>query len=151
MLTKYLSKIFIILILLNFSACSKEVKTGYVIDPIKLESIKVGKSKIADVEKILGSPSFVSTANDYEWYYVGSNLKQKAIKKPSVIKNEILTVRFDKKGVVSYVSEQDTTAKSRDIKFVQEYTKTEGNDVNALEQFLGNIGKYNDTVDKDSK
>jgi hypothetical protein len=34
---------------------------------------------------------------------------------------------------------------------VQESTKTEGNSTTAVEQFLGNLGKYNTADDKDSK
>jgi outer membrane protein assembly factor BamE (lipoprotein component of BamABCDE complex) len=134
-----------------FSACEKNVKTGYIIDPLKVDQIKVGKTKSDKVREILGTPSFVSTASNLEWYYVGSDLKQKPVTKPKLTKNTVLIIRFDKKDIVSYISEEDNINKVRDIKFVQESTKTEGNSTTAVEQFLGNLGKYNTADDKDSK
>jgi outer membrane protein assembly factor BamE (lipoprotein component of BamABCDE complex) len=52
-----------------------------------------------------------------------------------------LIIRFNKNGVVKKIEYKDTT-EQKPAEFVQRKTPTKGKELNALQQMLGNIGKF---------
>jgi outer membrane protein assembly factor BamE (lipoprotein component of BamABCDE complex) len=64
------------------------------------------------------------------------------------MKRTILTVKFDKQGIVQKIYELDTT-KQKEIPFVKRETPTKGKELTFIQQIIGNIGKYSGPTDDD--
>ena len=71
-------------------------------DPKIVISIQPGIHKRHDVEKRLGTPSTITAFDNEVWYYISGRVKSVAFFKPKLLKRRILTVKFDKNGIVQH-------------------------------------------------
>ena len=117
-------------------------------DAKRVISIKPGVHKRQDVEQRLGAPSTITTFDNETWYYISGRVKSVAFFKPKLMKRTILTVKFDKQGIVQKIYELDTT-KQKEIPFVKRETPTKGKELTFIQQIIGNIGKYSGPTDDD--
>ncbi len=96
----------------------------------------------SDVLRTLGSPTTQSTFNPDIWYYIGQETEKRGILDPKVIEERIVMVRFHPEtGIVETVEDIDN--ERINIPIARDKTKTHGNEISALQQMLGNLGKFN--------
>lgn len=125
------------------SACSPIVNQhGHVVASEKLAEIRPGSSSKEDVQRILGSPSTLSTFNDRSWYYISRRTSQVAFFAPRTDDQESLAVDFDAGGVVTGVRQFDLRD-NRPVEHVARQTPSVGKELGFIEQLIGNIGKFN--------
>lgn len=115
---------------------------GYDLTQSKLEQIVPMESSRADVAQQWGPPSTVSPFNPNIWYYIGETDSQRGIFAPKVEKRQLIKVVFNDEDLVASVSQMDPE-RGRDIDIVERRTPTAGKEFNALQQFVGNLGRYN--------
>ncbi|MET0156004.1 MAG: outer membrane protein assembly factor BamE [Rickettsiales bacterium] len=89
----------------------------------------------------LGSPSSVSAVDVEKWLYIGSETGRKSIFDPKMKKLRILEIAFDGEGKVASWHEYGNE-NIRPIDFNDDETPTAGHSVGALEQLIGNIGRF---------
>lgn len=131
--------------LLTFSACSPIVATrGNLISDTKMKDLSEGTSTRADVVQHWGPPTAESSFDTNTWYYIGETTEQQGIFAPKVIKRRMIRVSFNPEDNDTVVEIKDldiTTA--QDIALVERKTPTAGKEFTAVQQFIGNIGKFN--------
>lgn len=106
------------------------------------ELIVVGKSTKDDVLSELGSPSSQSSFGSEVWYYISARQETVAFFKPEVVDQDVVRVEFNESGVVKDVT-QFNKNDAKDFSVVKRTTPTEGHSMTIMEQFLGNIGRFN--------
>ena len=106
-------------------------------------SIKPGVHKQRDVESILGTPSAVATFDKQVWYYIGDRVKTVSFFTPEVLERKVVTVRFDKQGVVESLTAKDAPT-TNDVQLVDRETPTKGKELTLIQQLLGNVGRFGD-------
>jgi outer membrane protein assembly factor BamE (lipoprotein component of BamABCDE complex) len=142
------------LIALSFSlalaACSPNVVTrGNLVSPAQFQDVKPKISKRADVVKAWGPPTTVSTFNPNIWYYIGETTSQKGIYAPEVKKRRLIRITFDSKDNDTVADITDLDPKQgKDVDLVSRKTPNAGKEFTAVQQFIGNLGKYNSNPDK---
>jgi outer membrane protein assembly factor BamE (lipoprotein component of BamABCDE complex) len=125
------------------AGCSPTFMThGHRIDDEALARIEPGRTSRDEVLGLLGSPSSLATFDANDWYYVSQRTERKSFYQSDVIEQQVVTVSFDDAGMVEAV-EQDTLADARAVDLVERETPTEGNEFTILEQFIGNVGRFN--------
>jgi len=117
-------------------------------DPKTVKSIQPGVHKRQDVERRLGTPSTTTAFDNEVWYYISGRVKSVAFFKPKLLKRRILTVKFDKNGIVQQIYELDTT-KQKEIVFIERETPTKGKELTFIQQVIGNVGKYSNSSGND--
>ncbi len=123
--------------------CAGEVAThGDMVQADKLAKIVPNQTSQRDVLAILGSPSTVSVLDGEAWYYVGDRRESLAFFKPELLERDMVIVSFDPNGTVSSV-EKTEVDKDLDIEVVERETPTHGSNLTMIEQFLGNLGRFN--------
>jgi len=123
-------------------ACTPVVaQRGNMINDYQLQDISVGTSKRSDILRTLGSPTTQSTFNENVWYYIGQETAKKGIFDPKVTKERIFLVAFTEEGTLETIEEIDRDRLN--IPYARKKTPTHGNDVTILQEFLGNLGKFN--------
>lgn len=123
-------------------ACTPTQATrGNIVEDYRLEEITPGVSTRQNVLQSLGSPTTQAPFDDTVWYYIGQKTEKTGIFDPKVTEQKVVVVTFDPNGVVQTAEKVD--ANRIDIPRVREKTPTGGNDVTAIQQILGNIGKFN--------
>lgn len=126
----------------TLAACSSRVAVrGNLPDPEEVVEILPGDSSREDVQRILGSPSTLSTFQDATWYYIGERTEQVAFFAPEVIERSVLVVTFNDAGLVDD-TRLFTVEDGQEIAMVDRTTPTEGNELTILQQLIGNIGRF---------
>ena len=127
------------------SACSPITATrGNLISDTKFQEVKPHSSNRAEISKIWGPPTTTSSFDGNTWYYIGETTKQRGVFAPEAVKRRMIRVKFDPadNDTIIEVSDLDIN-KAKDIALVERKTPTAGREFTILQQFVGNIGKYN--------
>lgn len=129
--------------LLLLGGCAGEVAThGDMVQDDKLARIVPLQSSQRDVLSVLGSPSTVSVFDGEAWYYIGDRRESLAFFKPWLLERETVVVSFDGSGTVTSV-DKTSDDEDRDVEVVERETPTHGSNLTMIEQFLGNLGRFN--------
>jgi outer membrane protein assembly factor BamE (lipoprotein component of BamABCDE complex) len=129
--------------LLLSAACSPIVTTrGNLLSKNKIAQIQPAASTKADVESFWGPPTTVASFDPNIWYYIGETTTQSGIFEPEVEKRQVIRVTFDETDKVAEVALLDNKL-ARDIEFVDRKTQTAGKEYTVVQQFIGNLGKFN--------
>ena len=124
-------------------ACSPTIAThGHRLDEQALARIEPGRSSRNEVAQLLGSPSSRATFGDSPWYYVSQRTEQLSFYQADVTDQDVVVIGFDDQGVVSSIERHGLDA-ARKIELVSRETPTSGTELGILEQFVGNIGRFN--------
>lgn len=132
--------------ILLLAACAGEVNThGDIVQDDRLARIIPHQHGQRDVLAILGSPSTLSVLDGEAWYYIGDRRESLAFFKPELLERETVVVSFDDSGLVTAV-EKSSVDEDNEIEVVERETPAHGSDLTMVEQFLGNIGRFNSTA-----
>jgi len=125
------------------AACESRIEIrGNLPDPDLLASIQSSEYSRSQVAQVLGSPSTVAMFENETWFYISERRETLAFFEPEVLERKVVIVQFDNTGILTTVAELGIE-NGRIITPVDRETPTLGNDLNAIEQMLGNIGKFN--------
>jgi outer membrane protein assembly factor BamE (lipoprotein component of BamABCDE complex) len=128
---------------LTAAACAPTVSThGHRLDPELVAQIQPGVTSREEVAQLLGSPSSMSTFDDKSWYYVTQRTEQLTFYDENVAAQDVLRIDFGADGLVSNVSQRGLEM-ARTIEPAPETTRTLGNELTVVQQFIGNIGRFN--------
>lgn len=129
------------------TACEPVIELrGNLPPPEQLAQVKVGVTSRDDVQALLGTPSNVTPFGDETWHYISSVFERKAFFEPEIKERTIITVVFDRGGVVRAM-ETKGLVDGKDVTPVDRETPTAGKEMTILQQLMGNVGKFT----KDSK
>ena len=124
------------------AGCTETIHTrGNLPDPKVVAGIEPGKHTRRQITKMLGTPSTVATFEREIWFYIGGRVKSKSFLAPEVLERRVLTIQFDKSGVVTEVDNFDA-AKIGKIELVQRETPTKGKELTLMQQLIGNVGRF---------
>ncbi|MCB1721348.1 MAG: outer membrane protein assembly factor BamE [Rhodospirillales bacterium] len=124
------------------NACTPMIaQRGNMVEDFQVQQIVALESTRSDVLNNLGSPTSKSTFNPNVWYYIGQKTEKRGILDPKVIEERIILVAFNEEGFVEAI--QDIDRERMNIPYVREKTPTHGNETTVMQQFLGNLGKFN--------
>jgi outer membrane protein assembly factor BamE (lipoprotein component of BamABCDE complex) len=124
-------------------ACQQAVVTrGHQLDARRVETIVPGVTTKREVERVMGSPSAVATFDDRNWYYISQRYERANFFADSLTAQDVVAVRFDDKGVVVAVDQHGLDA-AQAVEPDPDVTPTTGNDRSLVQEFIGNIGRFN--------
>lgn len=127
---------------LALSACTPTLANrGNMVKDYQLVTLEPGTSTKSDVLRALGSPTTQDTFDENVWYYIGQITSKKGVLDPKVTEERIVMVDFDEAGLIKTI--KDVGGQGEDIPFERRKTKTSGNEVTVLQQFFGNLGRFN--------
>ena len=90
--------LFLLGLIVVFSAsCSNNaflVHNGNMSSPDKISQISIGQTR-QEVEKVLGSPSSISSFDGNTWIYMSSTFRKVAFFEPKELDRKILSISFD--------------------------------------------------------
>ncbi len=131
------------------AGCAETIHTrGNLPDPTVVAEIEPGEHTREQITKMLGTPSTIATFEREIWFYIGGRVKSQSFFAPEVLERKVLTIQFDKRGVVKEINTFDAT-KIEKIELVQRKTPTKGKELTLLQQLIGNIGRFGSGDDDD--
>lgn len=129
-------------------ACAPTVtQRGNMVKNYQMETLQPGTSTKSDVLRAMGSPTTQDPFDENTWYYIGQVKEKKGILDPRVTDERIVMIQFSSAGVMNTL--KDVGGNGEDIPYERRKTATSGNEVTVLQQFFGNLGRFNTAgVDK---
>ncbi len=128
--------------ILGVNACAPMRDThGNFLKTHDIQSVKIGVDTRVEIVQKLGSPTTIAPFDDKKWYYLGQKTLKKGIFDAKVEQERIVLVQFDEDGVASSIREIDQ--ERIDIPLNEDKTHTGGNEIGAIQQLLGNLGRFN--------
>ncbi len=112
---------------------------GFIVDQALVDSVLPGVDNKMSVERTLGRPTLASQFGDPVWYYIGTDTKTLAFRRPQASAQIVLRVTFDAKGNVRSVDKAGTEKIVR-LNPDKDLTPTLGRKRTLLEDLFGNIG-----------
>jgi outer membrane protein assembly factor BamE (lipoprotein component of BamABCDE complex) len=124
------------------SSCTPTIaKRGNLLEDTQIQQIVPGVHTRKDALSILGSPTTQSPFDDKIWYYIGQETEKSGILDPEITKERIVALTFREDGTIKTIG--DIAPNRIDVPVDSHATPTHGNQITVLQQFLGNIGKFN--------
>jgi outer membrane protein assembly factor BamE (lipoprotein component of BamABCDE complex) len=134
---------------LALGACVPQVSNhGYRLDEAALAQITPGRTTRDEVLQLLGSPSALTTFEGTAWYYVSQRTERMSFYQEEVVNRDVVSITFDELGTVMQVNRHGLE-QAHEVSLVDRETPTAGSEMSALEQFIGNIGRFNPPADSD--
>lgn len=145
-----LKKIFFCCVVLSgfffLSSCLVETESrGYIFENNFVDDISAGKTSKQDILDNMGSPSTTSDLNKEAWFYIFSKFEKVSFLHKKITEHSVVEIDFTE-DIVTAVNKYSIDD-IKNIKINTDSSVSDLNDISPLEQFLGNIGKYN-TEDK---
>lgn len=135
----------------TLSACSPAITThGNMPPKHKVEQVEPQITTRSEVVQNWGPPSTVSPFDNNTWYYIGETNSQKGIFAHEVEKRQIIRVKFDEMDKVTEVTNIDPK-NGKDVDLVSRKTPAAGKEYTVVQQFIGNLGRFNKSDDKKKK
>lgn len=132
-------------LLLCFSvvSCAPTMATrGNYVEPEQLKSLQTGVSTREEVAQTLGTPTTTDPFDPNTWFYIGEKTATKAFFMPKVKSRHVVVMQFNQDGLLQSAREVDEKS-GKQVEVVKKQTPAAGREVNAFQQFLGNLGKFN--------
>jgi len=111
---------------------------GHTITQLELNTIKIGRSKKADVLGALGQPSFEGAFNSQKLYYVSQIMEAPVAGATTTKARTIYTFTFDNNYILQSIDLTDKES-GMVIAHIDEKTPTPGDTFGVLEQIFSNI------------
>lgn len=122
---------------------------GYLADPQAVAQVTPGKSTKADVTRLMGSPSTISTFDPNVWYYINRQTDQVAFFDPTLLNQRVYVVQFDQHGTVKDLQTRDND--THEVEMIDRTTPAPGRELTFFEQLIGNFGATNKSKKTDKK
>jgi outer membrane protein assembly factor BamE (lipoprotein component of BamABCDE complex) len=113
---------------------------GHAVEEEALAQITTGVSSRADVEALIGSPSYTGTFDSNTWYYMSAVTRQRPGRTLSVEDQRVVAITFSQAGIVQDIKRVGME-EGRDVAVVNRITPSPGNDRTVLQQLFGNLGR----------
>lgn len=127
----------------GLAACDTTVIShGHQLNADDVARIQPGLTTQGEVTALLGSPSSVLPFESGSWVYINRRIEGTNYFNMDLSAQDVVRISFDEQGIVNNIETLDMTD-GREIDPNEDVTPTSGNEINAIEQFLGNIGRFN--------
>ena len=130
-------------LLLFMTACMPKKQThGYMPTPSQVSLLKPGVSTKSEIVQMIGTPAFINDFSDNRWNYVAFRTEQIGFEKPDIVEYDVLQLVFAENQILQSLKRgnRDTLVA---LQYDEESTPASGREMGLMEQFLGNLGKFN--------
>ena len=135
-----------VVLVLVLSSCSPTVtQHGHRITDDDITRIQPGVTTQRDILQMLGSPSAQAPFDNGRWYYVTQRSERMSFYQSELTQQDVVTVTFNADGTVGEVGRHGLDM-AQQVSPNSEKTQTLGNELSIIEQLLGNVGRFGDTI-----
>jgi outer membrane protein assembly factor BamE (lipoprotein component of BamABCDE complex) len=115
---------------------------GIAVSQHDLNELTPGLSQQADVEAVLGPPTFSPQFSPNNWVYVSQVTKMRIARTEGVISQHVVVVSFNDSGTLQSVTQKDLND-STQVSMEGKQTPVPGGTPTFFQQLIGGVGSYN--------
>ncbi|MBN7786581.1 outer membrane protein assembly factor BamE [Ponticoccus gilvus] len=121
-------------------ACSASYRThGYMPPEDELQQIVPGVDTQASVEDLIGVPNASGVRDNSGFYYIETEMRHFAWRRPEIMDRQILAITFDQAGIVDNISTYGLED-GRVVPITRRVTKSTDGEIGFIRKLFGNIG-----------
>ena len=141
-----MKKCLIILSLIGLTGCNTIDSRGQFIDNAQISALENKNLTKNEVINMIGYPTMTPDYTSDTWYYASMSLARKTFTMPKL--------RSDRVVKITFIGERINTVEVLDkipghgITVVEEYTRSKGTEINPLQRFVKNFGRFNKSSSK---
>ncbi len=132
--------------LLSLSGCAifsdEPHYRGVAVSDHDLKELTPGLSQQADVQAVLGPPTFVEQFNQNNWDYVSQVTRMRIARTEGVQNQHVVVVTFDNNGVLQSITEKNK-ADAVHVAMDGNHTPVPGGHAGFIRMLVGGVGSYN--------
>lgn len=133
-------------VLFFVQACAPMTATrGNMLEDYQLAELEPGKDTPSTVLRKLGSPTTRAPFEEHIWFYLGQETEKRGILDPEVIRERIVKLEFDPE-TLTLAAYEEVDPNRLDLPYSRAKTETPGTDSNVVQDFFGNLGRFNQPV-----
>lgn len=141
-----MKKILITLSLLILSSCKSIDSRGQYIDDEHVRKLVNTSLTKDEVISLIGSPTMTPDYSSSTWYYVNMNIARKTWTMPKVKSERLVKITFAGNRVSTVEVLDDSY--SKEVRVAKDYTVSKGTELNSLQRFVKNFGRFNKSSKK---
>lgn len=122
------------------SCVSRDIHCGHELNPESIAKLKVKNTTKQEVLDILGSPSSSSTFDENIWYYINMTRTGVTPFKKGISTHKVLQLTFHNDILVAI---KMISGEKGAYDFNKNKTYVHGDDISSFNDFVRNLGKYN--------
>jgi outer membrane protein assembly factor BamE (lipoprotein component of BamABCDE complex) len=115
---------------------------GISVSPHDIAELTPGLSQQADVQAVLGPPTFTPQFNPNDWIYVAQVTKMRIARTEGVISQTVVIVSFDDSGTLRSIT-HETGKDAIKVAMESKETPVPGGSPGFMQQLIGGVGSYN--------
>ncbi len=115
---------------------------GISVSPHDLAELTPGLSQQADVEAVLGPPTFTPQFSPNNWVYVAQVTKMRIGRTEGVKSQQVVVIAFNDSGTMQSVTEKNLKD-SVNVAMEARQTPVPGGQPGFIQQLVGGVGSYN--------
>jgi len=115
---------------------------GVAVSPHDLKELTPGLSQQADVQAVLGPPTFVEQFNQNNWDYVSQVTRMRIGQTEGVKTQHVVVMTFDNNGVLQSITQKDTQDAVH-VAMDGNRTPVPGGHPGFFQMLVGGVGSYN--------
>lgn len=137
---KYISSVFLVLIL---SSCKTTSNHGQFIDDKLIKQLESKNLTKSQVEELLGTPTIIPEYTPDTYYYIENVLVSRVWFTPKISQQRVVKIIFNHNDKIDTVEVLNENNMYETITPVKSYTKAYGTELNGIQKFVKNIGRFN--------
>lgn len=115
---------------------------GVAVTPHDLAQLTPGLSQQADVQAVLGPPTFLPQFSPNDWVYVSQVTKMRIGQTEGVVSQHVVVAAFDNGGTLQSLT-QKTGKDAVTVAMESHQTPVPGGTAGFIQQLVGGVGSYN--------
>ncbi len=115
---------------------------GIAVSQHDLDELSPGTSSQADVQALLGPPTFQEMFDNNNWVYVAQVTKMRIGETEGVKQQHVVVLSFDNNGTLQKITQKDK-ADGVSVAMDSEQTPVPGGKAGFIQQLVGGVGSYN--------
>lgn len=144
------TKFFILIILTSvISGCQTHFHSGTLITEDEMNQVSKSATSKAQVEEKFGTPNVIPDYSKDNWYYVHRSMTKRAFFNPLIESQRIVRFSFIDDKLMEM--EAFENKHNGEIKVLEEYIRTRGTELNPIQEYIGNIGRFNSYKKKETR
>jgi len=115
---------------------------GVAVSQHDLNELTPGLSQQADVQAVLGPPTFVEEFNQNNWDYVSQVTHMRIGQTEGMSKQHVVVMSFDNNGTLQSITQKDT-GDAMQVAMDRKRTPVPGGRASFFQMLIGGVGSYN--------
>jgi outer membrane protein assembly factor BamE (lipoprotein component of BamABCDE complex) len=115
---------------------------GFAVSDNDLKQLTPGVSQQADVQALLGPPTFVEQFDSNNWVYVAQITKMRIANTEGLKKQSVVVVTFNNDGSFKSVTRR-SLSQALPVEMDGKTTPVPGGNASLIQQIIGGVGSYN--------